>query len=248
MSELGPAAADGDGAAAAAAPAAGGAAGGGAPLGFSLAGKAKRAKVAVQVQERAEERVLITGIEGSRIRTAAPAAQAAGPRVIPAVANTYRAGVGRGGGAGGDGAGGGFVPSFVPPSSEDALKASNEDKFVAAPADDGTRPAVTKYGLQRMGGAAAAAAAAAQQQQQQQQQEGRQGTDQPGASAGEATTSDAQAALPPPPPRPAGFALPARAGAGRGDSKAALMEELEALPEAADVEVRFEKGGWKGGG
>jgi len=188
--------------------------GGGATLGFSLAAKPKRAKVQVQVAQREEERQLITGIEGTRIRTAAPEAQAAGPRVIASLGNTYRAGVG-------------FVPSFKPPSSEDPLASSNQDRFVAAPQIDTSKPVVAQYGLVRMGAAAAAdsggggaadgSAPAAEGEQQ---------------HAQGATNGDAEAAAP-----SAAAARPAFAArGGRGDNKQQLMEELEALPEALDAE------------
>lgn len=123
-------------------------------LGFSLAAKPKRGKVSVQVEKEAEQRQLITGIEGSRIKAADAQGPVAGPRVIPSIGNTYRAGVGKGGA-------GTFVPSFVPPSSEDALATSNQEKFVAAPQDDGTKPVVKQYGLQRMDAVAAAGGSSA---------------------------------------------------------------------------------------
>jgi G patch domain/KOW motif-containing protein len=194
-----------------------GGSGSGAALGFALAAKPKRgAKVQVQVAAKEEERQLITGIEGTRIKAAAPAAPAAGPRVIPSMGNTYRAGVGKGAG--------GFVPSFRPPSSEDALKSSNQDRFEAAPQDD--RPKVSHYGLQTFGAAAAAAAAAAAGDaangEQQQQQDG-----------GAADPQAAADALPPPPPR-AGPAFAPRARGG--DNKAQFFEELNALPEQMDAD------------
>jgi hypothetical protein len=185
-------------------------------LGFSLAAAPKR-KVQVQVAEQREERQLITGIEGTRIKAAEPEGPAAGPRVIAAVANTYRAGVGRGGGAAGRG---GFVPSFVPPSNEDALASTNEERFVAAPKGDGAQPAVQKYGLQRMGGRAGAAG---EQQREEQQEQQQQQYDEGGGRNGG-------------PAAPAA-ALPVR---GRGGDKDALMQELGELPEEMAPEV----GGW----
>jgi hypothetical protein len=217
-------------------------------LGFSLAAKPKRAKVQVQVAERSEERQLITGIEGTRIRAAAPEAPAAGPRVIPSIGNTYKAGVGRGaggsGGAGGGAGGGGFVPSFVPPSSEDGLNASNTDKFVAAPADDGTKPVVKQYGLQRMGASARAGggsgasdgAAAGDAPAEPQQQEG--GSEQQQAAVPDRGGANGAA------PQQQGFNLPGR----RGGDKAAFMEELGELPEEMAPEVRDGGGSGRGAG
>lgn len=215
--------------------------GGGGALGFSLAAKPKRGKVQVQVQERREERQLITGIDAAgRIEAAEPDAPAAGPRVIAAMGNTYRAGVGRAARGGAAGAGG-FAPSFVPPSSEDGLNASNTDKFVAAPQDDGTKPAVTQYGLQRMDGRAAAAAA-----QQQQEAAANGGAPGPPAGGGPAEPNGGAGRGGPAVP---GFNLAARAGGGggRGDNKAALMEELQELPEEMAPGVST-LGGWRAAG
>ncbi|GBF88414.1 hypothetical protein Rsub_01126 [Raphidocelis subcapitata] len=187
-------------------------------LGFSLAAAPKkRGKVQVQVAEQREERQLITGIEGTRIKGAAPEGPAAGPRVIAAVANTYRAGVGRGGGAAGRGS---FVPSFVPPSSEDALASTNEERFVTAPKDDGAQAAAKKYGLQRMGAAADEQQGQGQEQEQGQGQGDEQQQEQERQRDGGRGRNGAAAA-------PAA-ALPAR---GRGGDRDALMADLEELPE-----------------
>ncbi|KAI8469970.1 MAG: DExH-box splicing factor binding site-domain-containing protein [Monoraphidium minutum] len=210
---------------------------GGGGLGFSLAAKPRRGKVSVQVAERSEERQLITGIEGSRITAAEPEGPAAGPRVIPGMGNTYRAGVGRVGGGGGGGAGGStFVPSFVPPASDDALKGSNEERFVAAPANDGTKAEVKHYGLQRMGGREAVAAAAVPPQEQQGDGGGEGGSGAAAGGGGGEAAEGGAAAEPAPgggrdgagAPLRAGYAIVARGG--RND-KAALQEELGELPE-----------------
>lgn len=100
-------------------------------FGFKIQGKA-RPKVAVNVEEKQEQRQLITGVAGSQFQGEEPAQP--GKHVIPALQNTYKTGVGK------------FVPSFVPESSITPVTGNAEDRYERAAAPD--QPSITSYGLE----------------------------------------------------------------------------------------------------
>lgn len=185
--------------------------GSGISLGFSIKGKA-RAKVAVHVAEKQEERQLVTAVTADgTIKTTGPAAgSSAGQKqfVVPALQNTYKAGVGK------------FVPSFVPESSTAAVTGNAEDKYERA--EVGHAPQLTSFGLEvRRPKDPAAAAAGADE-----------GTTAVAAAAANGGAGGSGAAV-------AGLVAAKQAGAGgRADEAAQLRADLETLPEEATVEVR----------
>lgn len=126
--------------------------GGGAQLKFGFSKTVQQRKVAVQVAEKKDEKRLITGIEGSVIKTLEPDPEQEGKKiyVVPKLENSYRTGFGKK-----------FTPSFKPPANDAPIAGEGEDRFVAAAED--TRPTITQYGLEqraRPGGAPEEPAAA----------------------------------------------------------------------------------------
>ncbi|KAF8069698.1 gpkow [Scenedesmus sp. PABB004] len=155
-------------------------------LGFKISGKA-RPRVAVNAEPAPrDDRQLITGVAAHGFVGAEPPPEERAARVIPALQNTYKAGVGK------------FVPTFVPESSAAAVTGHAEDRYERAAAPDA--PAVTAYGLQLRD-----------------RREPRDGERDGGA-------------------RGNGDAPILPAPGGRGDEAAQLKADLEALPDAADLE------------
>ncbi len=108
----------------------------GGSLGFTFAKKKVVQKVAVNVEEKKDEGQLITGFDGAKAQVVGgDEANAKTSYVIPKLDNTFQAGVGPKK----------FVPTFKPPSNDDAKLAPGEDKFVQAAS---TVPVITEYGLQ----------------------------------------------------------------------------------------------------
>lgn len=106
-------------------------AGGKLSFGFTAVAKPKKA-VVVHAEERKETRQLITGLEGSRIQTAEPEQNNAKTYVVPKLENTFKTGKKT------------FTPSFVPPTSDTKVGATDE-KFEPAAQPD--QPSITTYGL-----------------------------------------------------------------------------------------------------
>ena len=101
---------------------------------LQLKGQRKPA-VKVNADEEVEHRELITGVEGSRIRSAAPVdEQPAGKKVVPKLDNTFT--IGRK-----------FAPSFVPSSASDSVVGAGEERFELA-AKEEARAEDVQYGLQ----------------------------------------------------------------------------------------------------
>ena len=94
-------------------------------------------KIAVNVEDKGDKRQLITGIEGSVIKTAEPEqSEEKKVYIVPKLENTFKTGVGKK-----------FVPSYVPPANDAPIAGTAEDRFEHAEQD--TRPSVTGYGLER---------------------------------------------------------------------------------------------------
>lgn len=112
--------------------------GGGTSLAFGFSKSKAQRKVAVQIEEKKDNKQLIAGIEGSVIKTLGPEEPEEGKKtyVIPKLENTFKTGVGKNK----------FTPSFKPPANDAPIAGSADDKFVAAQAD--TRPTITEYGLE----------------------------------------------------------------------------------------------------
>lgn len=102
---------------------------------FNVSKSKSQRKVAVNLVEQSDNKVLITGVEGSTIVAAAAPEQrqANAPFVIPKIENTYNTGGGRK-----------FTPTFVPPAHDAPCVGAGEDRFVAAAP---TAPLITEYGL-----------------------------------------------------------------------------------------------------
>jgi G patch domain and KOW motifs-containing protein len=111
--------------------------GGGAQLKFGFAKTVQQRKVAVQVAEKKDDKRLITGIDGSVIKTLEPEPEQEAKKVyiVPKLENTYRTGVGKK-----------FTPTFKPPANDAPIGGEGEDRFVAATED--SRPVITQYGLE----------------------------------------------------------------------------------------------------
>jgi G patch domain/KOW motif-containing protein len=124
----------------------------------------RKPAVKVNAEEEREQRELITGVEGSRIQSAAPVdEQPIGLKVVPKLENTFQVGGGRK-----------FAPSFVPSSGADAVVGNGEDRFELAASDAQVQQEV-QYGLQQRTGRGEGGDHHHHQQQQQQQQQARAG-------------------------------------------------------------------------
>ncbi len=110
----------------------------------SLKGQLKPA-VKVNADEDSEQRELITGLEGSRIKSAAPIdEQPAGKKVVPKLENTFT--IGRK-----------FAPSYIPSSGADAVVGDGEDRFELAEQPEQDQQQEVQYGLQKRSAEADAA-------------------------------------------------------------------------------------------